>query len=182
MLSRYLKRRLKSLFTYSKKKLIISIVLLVFSMILILPLLKNSLKSVSETSLTPDISFGYGLEQLKEIRQIYGEDGAKEYFFSRFTYDVIWMIIYFYFLLNMFAFLLNGLKSKWILLFKSLPFIALCFDFFENVFCSLYFFYGQEIVGVMAATSSLIKWCALILALISFGILYILKTYKRLKK
>ncbi len=172
---------MRSLYKYNKTKLIISIVLFILAIIFLAPIMLNTLKSVTETAITPDRSFGYGIEKLAEIRQIYGPEGANKYFFTRFSYDLIWMAIYTFFFINLLAFLLDGLKAKWLLVIKALPFISVIFDLFENSLCSIYFFNGQTAVGKMAALASRIKWYSLLLIFILVILLSIYKIYQKIR-
>ncbi len=172
---------MKSLYQYNKTKLIVSLALFILAIVLLFPLILNTLKPIAETGVTPDRSFGYGIEKLAEIRQIYGQQGAKIYFSTRFSYDLIWMAVYTFFFINLLAFLLDGLKAKWLLAIKVLPVIAFIFDLFENSLCSIYFFNGQKTIGLMAALASRIKWYSLLLIFILVILLSIYKIYQKMK-
>ncbi len=173
--------KFSTLFKYDKKRLIISIVLFVLAILILFPLMLNLLKSVTHSGETPDRIFGYGVKELEDIRKSYGSEGAKMYFITRFTLDIIWPGIYVFFMVNVLVFLLDGLKGKWVLAVKILPFIAVIFDLFENTFCSIYFFSGQKTVGLIASFSSLIKWHFLMLILLLFIILGLLKFYRYIR-
>ncbi len=166
---------MKSLYKYSRIKLIVSIVMVALAMLLLFPSMLKSLQSVTKTGITPDRSFGYTVGDLEEMREIYGEEGAKRYFLTRVTYDLIWPFIYLFFIINMVAFLLDGLEGKGVKMMKVLPFIAVAFDLFENMFCSIYFFHGNVVIGIVAAVSSRIKWYMLCLIVILFFVLGIKK-------
>ncbi len=140
---------MRKLFEYNKKKLIASIILLALSMIFLLPLMTDSLSSVTKTDISPDTSFGLNLKELEMMREIYGIKGAKKYAITRFTYDLLWPIIYLFFLINMNAFLLNNESGRYIKVLKTLPIIAVFFDLFENAFCSIYFYNGQKTIGLL---------------------------------
>ncbi len=169
---------MKSLFEYNKTKLIVSIIVLILAIIILLPLMANAFKAVIDQDITPDKSFGYSLDDLAKIKQLYGRAGANTYFITRLTYDLIWPIVYLFFLINTFAFLLNGLTGKAVKVIKLLPFIAVGFDLMENVLCSVYFFYGQKLIGQLAVLSSQIKWYSLILIALLFVLFAIFKIYR----
>ncbi len=170
-----------NIYKYHKTKLIISFALFVLAIIFLFPLILSTLKTISATGVTPDRSIGYGLEQLEEIRQIYGMAGAKIYLFTRFSYDLIWMTIYTFFFINLLAFLLEGLQAKWLIAIKVLPFIAMISDILENTFCSIYFFYAPTAIGFMAVIVSRIKWFSLLLLFITIVLLSIYKIYQKMK-
>ncbi len=173
---------IKSLFQYNRKKLIVAIIIFVLVIVFFYPLMGDAVKSITETGSTPDTDLGYSLEDLKQLREIYGPEGAEKYFFTRITYDFLWPIAYGFFLINIGAFLLDGVKRKWVPLIKVLPFMAFFFDLFENIFCSAYFFYGQNEIGRIAVFSSGIKWLSIFLALASFAFLIGYKLYRKQKK
>ncbi len=172
---------MKALFKYSKIKLIISFALFILAIIVLFPLMLKSLKAITETAITPDRSFGYDLSVLSEIKQLYGSEGAKTYFFTRFSYDIIWMLIYLFFFNNLVLFLLDGLTVKWLMMTKALPFIAFASDLFENSLCSLYFFNGQKVVGQLAVVASQMKWYSLLLTFIAVTLLAVSKIYQKIK-
>ncbi len=172
---------MKSLYQYSRKKLIISIIMLLLSMLLLVPAMQNSLQSVIKVYITPDTNFAYTIDDLEEIREIYGLEGAKRYFITRFTYDLIWPAVYLYFIINFFAFLFDRLEGNFIKFIKILPFISVLFDLFENILCSLYFFKGQRFIGTLAVISSSIKWYLLYFIVILF-VVFSIKKYIYSKK
>ncbi len=172
---------MRSLLEYNKKRLLVSVVLLFLAIALLLPLMSHSLNEVVEKDITPDRSFGYDLDDLEGMKELYRQDGARIYFITRITYDLIWPAVYLFFLLNILAFLLNGLKGKGLKALLLLPLVAVCFDLFENGFCSLYFFDGSPLIGLLAVISSRMKWYVLIFTVITGMLLGIYKIYRRKK-
>ncbi len=173
---------MKALYSYNKTKLIVSIAMLLLAIIVLLPLMLSALRTATHVNITPDRSFGYDLEALEQIKQLYGYEGAKVYFFTRVTYDLLWPAIYLFFLINSYAFLLDGLKERRLIAFKALPFITVFFDLLENTFCSIYFFKGHRLIGLIAVFSSRIKWCLFFIVFISFGLLSVYKIYRKIRR
>ncbi len=173
---------MKGLYQYNKTKLIISIIIFFLAILFLAPLISNSTREVTGTDLTPDTSFGYGLKELKGMKDIYALEGAKRYFLTRFTYDLLWSAIYLFFIINAIAFLVKDVDCRSIKSIKTLPFIVVLFDIFENSFCSLYFFNGKDSIGVIASYSSKIKWYLLILILVLCILLGVYKTYRYAKR
>ncbi len=172
---------MKTLYSYSKIKLLTSILCVALAIVVLLPLMLSAFREAANTTVTPDRSFGYGLEALKQIKGQYGHEGTKVYLFTRVTYDLIWPVVYLFFLINVYAFLLDGLAGKWLVGLKILPFIAVLFDFLENTFCSIYFFNGYISIGLFAVASSRIKWYLFFIMFISFGILSVYKIYRKIR-
>ncbi len=173
---------MKVLFSYHKTKFIIAVVVFVLAIFLLLPAMQRSLMAVTKANMSPDTTIGYTIEALKEMRTIYGPAGANRYFTTRFTYDIIWSAIYVFFIINVYTFLLREIKCKWLLGLQVLPFIAVGFDLLENLFCSIYFFQGYHVIGLIAAAASLLKWCILLLIFISFGLLIAHKIYRKFSR
>ncbi len=173
---------MKALFQYSRKKLIISTVLFLMTALFLIPIMTNSIKSVVQTGTTPDTSIGYNFKELAEMRDIYGREGARTYLYTRMTYDFIWPLMYLFFLVNVFSFFLYGLPLYDIKFLKGLPFLVFLLDLVENTFCSLYFFYGNRVIGLIATYSSRIKWYTLFFLLILFVLLAVYKIFRHMKR
>jgi len=68
--------------------------------IFVLPAVSATTKEITGSSLSPDTSFFYSVEKLYQIAEEYGEAGRQYYINSRFTFDVIWPIVYGFFLIS----------------------------------------------------------------------------------
>lgn len=112
---------------------------------------------------SPDLSFYYTADDLYQMAEAYGEGGRSAYVRARFTFDLIWPIVYTIFLaagiswVNRRAF---GAESLWQRA-NLLPVMALLFDYMENVSTSLVMIrYPNDTAGVdvMAALFTMVKW------------------------
>lgn len=77
---------------------------------------------------TPDTSFIYSANDLYKMANSYGADGRQYYVKSRFSFDIIWPLVYY-------AFLTVALSFVWRkqqFLINLLPLGGVIFDFLEN--------------------------------------------------
>mgnify|MGYP007130597623 CR=1 FL=1 len=49
---------------------------------------------------TPDLSFFYTTEDLYQMAEALGEEGRQSYVRSRFTFDLVWPLVYAFFLVT----------------------------------------------------------------------------------
>ncbi len=112
---------------------------------------------------TPDIMLTYSAAALYHIAGVLGETGRNEYIWARFTFDVVWPVLYTAFLaltigwLTDYAFAPASLWQK----ANLLPLAAALFDFLENVSTSLVMArYPQEtaVIAELAGLFTLVKW------------------------
>ncbi len=66
---------------------------------------------------TPDLSFMYSVNDLYEMAESYGEQGRSDYVRARFTFDLVWPIVYTFFLVTSISWLFGKAtpaeKSIW---------------------------------------------------------------------
>jgi hypothetical protein len=112
---------------------------------------------------SPDMSFYYSVDDLYQMAEAYGEEGRIAYIRARFTFDLIWPIVYTVFLaagiswLSRKAFEVESLWQR----ANLVPILAALFDFLENVSTSLVMIRypsGTPIVDVLAVLSTMAKW------------------------
>lgn len=122
---------------------------------------------------SPDMSFYYTAHDLYELAEVYGEGGRRAYVRARFTFDLVWPLVYTIFLsagiswVNRRAF---GLESLWQRA-NLVPVLAALFDYLENVSTSLVMIRypsSTALVDVLATVFTMVKW---ILVTGSFAIL-----------
>jgi len=138
--------------------------------------------AVGGTAKTPDTTFFYTAEELYRIAGELGEAGRSHYIRSRFTFDVIWPLVYLTFLVTTIGWLAQrsfDASSRWRLL-NLLPVAAALFDLLENSATSLVmarYPAMTPLVAELAGLFTLLKWMfvfasfvALIVALFIAGI------------
>ena len=134
---------------------------------------------------TPDTSFIYNQADLYEMAEAYGEEGRSYYIRSRFTFDIIWPLVYFFFLWSGITLVLRKFSSRLIRGFLLFPLLGTVFDFLENSGASLVMYrYPAEtiLIDQLTPVFTFLKW---IFIYISFIILLVgagVKVYDKFKK
>ncbi|MGA0097360.1 MAG: hypothetical protein ACO3H6_02120 [Bacilli bacterium] len=154
----------------------------VFAMVVILPAVSYN-ASMAGLNESIDTNFSFDPQAIYSILDAYGESGRMFYVRQRWTFDLIWPLIYgmpLYLTLNRFVLSLHKLPK----IIKLTPLIAVLFDYLENIvfsFLALAFpsqFVYLEILGVML---SLIKWVLLMTSMISAFIYSILALFRYIR-
>ena len=144
----------------NKKTLLLSIIVFILFMSIVLPVVSEYTASELGSS-SPDTSILLSKEELYDIAEEYGESGRNTYITLRFTFDIIWPVVYFMFLAIVTNYFIKEQKSKFKLFALSLPLMAIIFDYAENIFASIYMLrYPLEtnmLVSILPYVS-LIKW------------------------
>lgn len=141
--------------------------------VLVLPAQSSQADEISGETGSPDMSFFYSSQNLFDMAEAYGEQGRSEYIRARFTFDLIWPIVYGSFLSTSISWLIKRADlSKTPLGFLNLvPVFGVIFDYFENITTSWVMFrYPQPALlpAMLAPFLTATKW---ILVGGSFGIL-----------
>ncbi|MGG4491036.1 hypothetical protein [Metabacillus idriensis] len=156
------------------KTLLASIVLFFLFMLVVLPNVAETSKEMTGTIESPDGSYLYSSAELYKIADEYGEKGRAYYIQSRFTFDVIWPLVYLSFLAAALTVLYRVMPSA--NPFRAvhlIPFGGAFFDYLENAASSAVMARYPEKTPVIAELTpifSFVKW-SLIYA--SFGLLFL---------
>jgi hypothetical protein len=132
-------------------------------MIWVLPDQAAKAEAVSQGAGSVDTSFFYAPEQLFEIAEAYGEEGRQAYIRARWTFDLVFPLVYGGFLISVIGWLLGKSTSSdsKLRLLILVPLIGVIFDFLENTAASLVMGAYPTRLGWAAFLSSgftLIKW------------------------
>jgi hypothetical protein len=103
---------------------------------------------------TVDTSFVYSVSDLFRVAEGLGEEGRAQYVRARWTFDLIWPLVYTAFLATAVSYLLDKAFSHqgdWHLL-NLIPVVGMLFDYLENIAAS----------GVMMAYPDKLTWLALL--------------------
>ncbi|MCH4886977.1 hypothetical protein EZV73_05325 [Acidaminobacter sp. JC074] len=170
---------LERLYKPSKIKASISIFMFVAAILILLPQMSGVLESLNGHNITPDSDFFYNAGRLHEIKMTYSQEGINAYVWTRFSYDLVWPLIYLFFMVATLALMLDE-KTKFI---RYLPLIAVNFDLLENITCSLYFkVVENQFVASLASIFSAVKWVMIIGILLIQITLFIRVLYKRISQ
>ena len=141
--------------------LLFAVTLLFFVFILFLPKISEYTSEKTGVSEAPDTSFFYKSDDLYDLAERYGESGRQTYIFMRWTFDVLWPIVYTAFITAWIWKLSNYLKIKKI---YYVPLIAMMFDYLENIGTTIVFqTYPDkiEIIATITPWMSMLKWTIL---------------------
>ena len=137
-------------------------VFLVFS-VLVLPGQSARAETYAESVGSPDTSLLYSPDDLYDTAEAYGEEGRTAYVRSRFTFDVIWPLVYTLFLSTAISWVYGRAfapLSRWQLA-NIAPLLGALLDYLENVFASIVMLRYPDhtaVIDMLAPVSTLVKW------------------------
>ena len=152
----------------------LALVVFLFFAGLVLPGQAASAETYSGNAGSPDLSFYYSAQDLYHMAEIYGEQGRGAYIRARFTFDLIWPLVYTFFLCTAIswvyarAFTTDSLWRG----ANLVPVLAMLFDYLENLSTSLVMLrypHPTIVVGSLAPLFTMLKW---VLVIGSVGLLF----------
>ena len=166
---------------------LLAIVVFILFMIFVLPDQAQKADEYARGNGSPDTSFLYTPERLFELAEVYGEEGRQAYVRARFTFDLVFPLVYVFFLASTISWLLQNSLTRdnpWRRL-NLAPVIGGLFDLLENTSTSLVMagyperrLWAAQVAPIM----TLIKW---VFVYGSFAILLVLLgvwIYRKLKR
>lgn len=112
---------------------------------------------------SPDTSFLYTAEDLYQIAEAYGEQGRAAYINARFSFDLIWPLVYALFLTTTLSWLIQRAfnpGSVWQLA-NLVPVFGMVFDYLENITASIVmarYPATTMIIDQLTPMFTLVKW------------------------
>ncbi len=144
-------------------------------LVAVLPGVARTTVEMTGTSASPDGSYLYTAEDLYRWAAAYGEEGRAYYVRSRFTFDVVWPLVYGLFL--QVSLLLASRATVVVARLPSVlvftPVIAVLFDFLENTSAALVMARYPATTPVAAHAApvlTFVKWNVLVLAFVLAGL------------
>lgn len=174
MISDWIAKKSTSLVTGS-----MFILFLVFT-VTVLPIQSERAKTQSGNT-SPDMSFFLTVKELYKIAESYGENGRIAYVWARFTFDLVWPIVYTFFLASGISWLYSRsfVKDSIVQRANLVPVIGMVLDYFENVTASIVMLRYPErtpIIDNATIIATPLKWVfvggsflVLLLGLIKYG-------------
>jgi hypothetical protein len=112
---------------------------------------------------SPDTSFVYTPADLYAMAEAYGASGRRAYVRARFTFDLIWPLVYLAFLAAVISWLVGRAfpGTDWIQLANLAPVLGALFDYLENVSTSLVMIRypaRTPVVALLAPIFTAVKW------------------------
>lgn len=139
--------------------------LMVFLLFIIfaLPSQSSGGDQISGEPKIPDLSFYYSADDLYRIAQELGDTGRADYIYARFTFDLVWPLVYAAFLVTSISWIFGRrLSIQGTARFVNLvPFLGMVFDYLENISTSLVmlrFPSNTPLVASLAGLFTLSKW------------------------
>jgi hypothetical protein len=138
------------------------VIFLLFS-ILVLPSQMAKVDAFGEDVGSPDLSLFYSPQDLYNMAEAYGEEGREAYIQARFTFDLIFPILYTLFLTMAISWLfIRGVSPySWLRITNIVPVIGMVFDYLENISASLvigHYPAQTAIIDSLAPIFTLLKW------------------------
>lgn len=142
---------------------LLTLAVMIFFMITVLPAQAASAEQNAGESISPDTSFFYSPSDLINAAEEYGADGRKAYIQARWTFDLIFPLVYIGFLAAGISWFYQNLEqtTKWISYSNLLPLAAGLFDYLENSGASLLMgLFPTQVPGLALLTAifSGLKW------------------------
>ena len=112
---------------------------------------------------TPDTSLYYTADDLYQMAGTYGEVGRKAYIRARFTFDLLWPLVYLLFLVTSISWIYARFDPahRWFRKVNLLPLAGALFDYLENISTSLVMWRYPErtvLVDALAPIFTMLKW------------------------
>jgi hypothetical protein len=138
------------------------VIFLLFS-ILVLPSQMAKAENVGEDLGSPDLSLFYTPQDLYKMAEAYGDEGREAYIQARFTFDLIFPIIYTLFLTTAISWLFVRAISpySWLRITNIVPVLGMIFDYLENLSTSIVMVrYPAQtaVIDSLASVFTLLKW------------------------
>ena len=141
-----------------------TLVIFILFMILVLPGQAQQADASAESEAgSPDLSFFYTPADLYKMAEAYGEAGRAAYIRARFTFDLVWPLVYAAFLATSMSWLFSRAfhpKSRWQWV-NLAPFWGMIFDFLENISTSWVmarYPNRTPVIAFLAPWFTLVKW------------------------
>jgi hypothetical protein len=137
-------------------------VFLLFSA-LVLPGQAASAETDTGNAGSPDTSFYYSADDLYHMAEAYGKQGREAYVRARFTFDLIWPLVYTVFLATAISWVYAkafASHSRWQRA-NLAPLLGALFDYLENLSTSLVMLrYPNQtaVADILAPVFTLVKW------------------------
>lgn len=130
---------------------------------LVLPGQASPADTAAEAAGSPDLSFSYSTGDLYAMAKAYGPEGRAAYVRARYTFDVVWPVVYTAFLVTTISWLARRIASDNNLWQRAnlIPLLAATFDFFENASTSLVmarYPARTPVIAILATVFTPVKW------------------------
>ena len=158
----------------NKYVLIAAVVIFILFMILVLPDMAGRLAAMTGVEKSPDTSFIYSADDLYTMAHSYGEQGRAYYIYQRFTFDLIWPVVYLFFFTALITSLFEQFPANSSLrMVNLLPLGGAFFDLLENSGASIVMYrypLSSPVLSAVVPFFTFLKW--IFIALGTVAVLY----------
>jgi hypothetical protein len=162
-----------------------SLALFILFMLFVLPKMAGRLSEMTGFDRSPDTSFIYSAADLYAMAEAYGAEGRAYYIYQRFTFDLIWPLVYLLFFLALITLLYRRLPpTSNLRLVNLLPFAGVLFDLLENSGAAYLMYRYPEPVPFLAPlvpVFTFLKWLMIGLSSLAIVVGLIILLFKQLK-
>ncbi len=152
---------------------VVLMALMVFFLFIVLVLPNQAGKSETDFGDigSPDLSFYYNADDLYRMAEAYGEEGRQSYVRARYTFDLVWPLVYTIFLITGISWVTRrafAVGSLW-LRANLVPIPGAIFDYLENVSTSVVMVRYPAQTGVLdgiATVFTMAKWVFIYLSFV----------------
>ncbi|TDQ42628.1 hypothetical protein [Aureibacillus halotolerans] len=141
---------------------LIAFLLFGFFILMVLPWISGLTDSLIGSGESPDSSFYYSATDLYDMADSYGEDGRQAYIILRWTFDIVWPLVYVFFLSALLSwFLQSVVPTNKLRLLNLLPVAGAMLDILENTGASIVMArYPERSNGIAEVTPffTALKW------------------------
>lgn len=140
-----------------------SLVVFLLFMALVLPGQASRSELTTSNIGSPDMSFYYSAGELYRMAESYGEEGRAEYIRARFTFDLVWPLVYGSFLsIGISLISRKAFPDQNLLQAANLiPVLGMLFDYLENISTSLVmarYPSSTPVIDWLAPVFTVLKW------------------------
>lgn len=130
---------------------------------LVLPAQSSQAEATSGGAGSPDTSLFYTQQELYRLAEAYGPQGRAAYVRARFTFDLIWPLVYAFFLTTAISWVYGRAfaPDSWLQRANLVPLLGLLFDYLENLSTSLVMLRYPDptpVIAWLAPLFTLLKW------------------------
>lgn len=142
---------------------LLALVVFILFMVFVLPGQSAQADEIANEAGSPDLSFWYSKSELYAMAESYGEPGRAEYIKARFTFDLVWPLVYGAFLITAVSWSFAKATfpgSIWRSMIMT-PVLGVVFDYLENISTSIVMFRyptRTPIIDVLATIFTPVKW------------------------
>jgi len=164
-----------------------ALVIFILFSVLVLPDQSANSQFQGGDSGSPDLSIYYSAAELYEMAEAYGDQGREAYIRARFTFDLIWPLVYTFFLATTISWVFKrsiSSQNPWQRV-NLIPVLGMTCDYLENISTSLviYRYPAQTIIiEWLAGVFTTMKWLSIGVSFVVLAVGIIIAIWQWIRK